>query len=219
MVRSILDISGSYCCRCNKSLSKTEVKQCNGCSCMVYCSRACQRDDWFSGHNVTCSKPCTDETVGQFQGRTVPKTIPECVRAGEKLKELETNMNMIQLKLFLDNSDTILSQAKALGIPLYDCIVTFDLCECPIKIMTVAYTHNRNVYTDCDCASCKFGYFESEEERKGFEASRSKENITCTFVSSTFIGDNVLDQDGKLVEDLHTQKLFPHEWLTNKNVE
>lgn len=30
MVRSILNLNGSYCCRCNESLTKTEVKLCNG---------------------------------------------------------------------------------------------------------------------------------------------------------------------------------------------
>ena len=57
MVGSVLDLNGSYCCRCNKSLSKTEVKQCNGCGCMSYCSRACQREDWLNGHKLTCNKP------------------------------------------------------------------------------------------------------------------------------------------------------------------
>ena len=60
----------------------------------------------------------------------------------------------------------------------------------------------------------EFGYFESEEERKGFEASRSKSNITCTFVSGIYIGDSVFDE----ADTLQIQRLFPHEWLTNKEV-
>lgn len=90
-------------------------------------------------------------------------------------------MNMIQLKLFLNNSETIMSQAKALCIPLYDCIVMFDLRKCPIKIETFAYTHSKNFFTDCDCAECQNGYFGSREEREGFENSRSKDNITCMY--------------------------------------
>lgn len=58
------------------------------------------------------------------------------------------------------------------------------------------------------------GYFESVEEREGFEASRSKENITCVYASRKFIGD---DKDGyKPV--LSIQRFFSHEWLTNKKV-
>jgi len=218
MVRSILNLNGSYCCRCNKQLSRTEVLRCNGCSSMVYCSRACQKEDWSNGHKLTCSKSITDENNGQFQGRVHPESITECARATTKLEELEVNCNMIQLKLFLNNTETILNQATALGIPLCDCVVLFDLRKCPIKVKTFAYTHNRNIFNDCDCDSCKFGYFESREEREGFEASRSKENITCCFVSSTYMGDNVFNQDGKLVEFLTMQRLFPHEWLMNKKV-
>ena len=217
MIRSTLDLNGSYCCRCNKSLTKTEVMECSGCGRMVYCSKACQKEDWFSGHSVTCNKPCTDETVGQFQGRCQPKSITECARATTKLEELEINMNMIQLKLFLDHSGTILSQAKALGIPLCDCIVMFDLRECPIKIKTFAYTHSRNLFTDCDCAECQNGYFESREEREGFENSRSKDNITCMYISRTLFRESVFDQNGKLVENFTMQRLFPHEWLTHKS--
>ena len=51
IAKSILSLSGcSYCCRCNKSLSKTEVMECNGCRRMVYCSRSCQKEDWVDGH-------------------------------------------------------------------------------------------------------------------------------------------------------------------------
>jgi len=197
MVRCILDINGSYCCRCNRSLTKTEVLQCNGCGRMTYCSRACQKEDWLNGgHKIACCKSYTDEKSGQFQGRAWPSVIPNNERDTSKLKELETNLNMIQLKLFRDHSETILSQAKALGIPLCDCIVSFDLSECPMKIKTFAYTQS-----------------ESKEEREGFEASRSKDNITCLIVSKTCIGDNVLDQDGDVVQSLQMQRLFPHEWL------
>ena len=69
-VRSILDLNGAYCCRCNKSLGKKEIKRCNGCNRMTYCSKACQREDWLSGgHNLSCCKQhYTHEQAGQFQG-------------------------------------------------------------------------------------------------------------------------------------------------------
>lgn len=95
-----------------------------GCHGMVYCSRACQKEDWLNGgHKLACCKSFTYDLAGQFQGRCVPLTEPENERAATKMKELETNLNMIQLRLFVDNSETILSQAKALGLPLYDCIL------------------------------------------------------------------------------------------------
>jgi len=199
MVRCILDLNGSYCCRCNKSLSRTEVKLCNGCGLMSYCSRACQKDDWLSGHETTCCKPCTDANVGQFQGRYVPRILPEDERDAAKLKELEINANMIQLRLFFDHSETILSQVEALDIPLYDCIVKFDLTKCPLEVKTRKYTD--------------FG--DTPERKRGFKDSRSKENITCFFVSCIY--------DGSLVEGrtpiLKLQRLFPHEWLSKKKVE
>jgi len=114
MVRSILNISGSYCSRCNKSLSRTEVKQCNRCNIMTYCSRACQREDWLNGHSVTCCTPNTHKLLlkfmshklaGRYQGRCLPKILPESGRAAAALKELEVNVSMIQLKLYLDNSE------------------------------------------------------------------------------------------------------------------
>ena len=142
MLRSILDINGSYCCRCNKSLTRTEVMVCNGCHCMAYCSRACQREDWSNGHSVTCSKSYTynDRTTGYFQGRILPITAPDDERAATKLTELEININMIQLKLFLDNSDVILSQASSMDIPLCDCVVLFDIRDCPPTVITKCRT-------------------------------------------------------------------------------
>lgn len=99
IVVSILYLNGRLCCRCNKSLSKTEVKQCNGCHGMAYCSRACQKEDWLNGgHKLACCKSFTYELAGQFQGRCVPLTEPENERAATKMKELETNLNMIQLE-------------------------------------------------------------------------------------------------------------------------
>jgi len=204
IARCILDINGSYCCRCIKQLSKTEVMQCNGCSSMVYCSKECQKEDWLNGHKLTCNKLCTNDNVGQFQGRFQPAILPEEEGDASKLKELETNFNMIQLKLFLDHSGTILSQAKALGIPLCDCIVVFDRRNCPIKIETFKYCHEKFFgLTDNGC-------FKSVEEREGFEASRSKENITCVYVSRMIIGDDIKDEDKPV---LFMQRLFPHDWL------
>lgn len=143
MVVAIRDINGSYCCRCNKSLGGTEVKVCNECNRMAYCSRACQRDDWLNGgHKLNCCK-CESFTAGlegKFHGRLIPLMSPENERAAAKVKELETNLNMIQLKLLVDNSDTILSQASSLKIPLCDCVVRFDLRECPLTVLVVRYT-------------------------------------------------------------------------------
>jgi len=199
MVRSILNINGSYCCRCNKSLSKTEVKQCNGCGRMSYCSRACQREDWLNGHKLTCNKPYKYDHIGHFQGRFEPE-LPNNERDARKMKELETNINMIQLKLFLDNSETILSQAKALNLPLYDCVVDFDLCKCPSTVRVVDYREDFNV----------------AEERKGFENSRSKDNITCDFYSRLITDNGEYDEDGDIPR-LSIQRLFPHEWLRKKS--
>jgi len=134
MVRSLLNLSGSFCCRCNKQLSRKEVMECNGCGCMVYCSRACQKEDWLNGHSLTCCKPYADATSGQFQGRYMLEEVPEDERAARKQEDIEKNMNMIQLKQFLDNSEDILRQAEALKVPLYDCVILFDLrcCHCMI---------------------------------------------------------------------------------------
>jgi len=193
MVRSILDINGSYCCRCNKSLSKTEVKQCNGCHRMTYCSIECQRDDWFNGHKLACCCSPTMENIGQFQGRMRPRKEPDDEGAAGKLKELEINMNMIQLKLFLDNARIILSQARGLDTPLYDCIVTFDLRECP--------------------PTRRSSFIFDTPQRKGFEESRSIENITCVFHSFLYNGE--LDEEGE-VQLVGIQRLFPHEWLVKQ---
>ena len=217
IVRSMLDINGSYCCRCNKSLSKTEVMECNGCHRMSYCSRACQKEDWLNGHSVTCCKSYIDEKAGQFQGMLQPSALPENERAATKLKELEINFTMVQLNIFLDHSDTILSQAKSLDIPLHDCIAVFDLRGCPMKVETFSYTHDKSVFSCCDSVTCgcNNGYFESIEERKRFETTRSKDNITCVYISRRFIGrDDIKDGDKPV---LLLQRFFPHEWLTSKN--
>ena len=131
MVVSVLNIQGAYCCWCNKPLGRKERKQCDGCNRMTYCSRACQKEDWVNGgHKLSCCKPCPDEQAGQFQGRIELTMMPNSERDVEKLTELEINITNHQLKLFLDNSETILSQAKQLGLPLHDCVVTFDLRQC-----------------------------------------------------------------------------------------
>ena len=135
MLRSTLNQSGSYCCRCNKAMSKTEVMQCNGCSCMVYCSRTCQKEDWMNGHKLTCNKTFNINQLCHFQGRVCPDTLPKSEKAVQKMEELEKNVTMIQLKLFLDNTETILVQAKRLGIPLHDCVVLFDLRDCPVTVI------------------------------------------------------------------------------------
>jgi len=200
MVVSILDMNGSYCCRCNKSLSRTEVKLCNGCGCMTYCSRSCQREDWFNGHKLTCCISYTEEGAGQFQGRVLPETLPVCPRIAAKFKDLEINMNMIQLKLLLDNSETILSQAKALDIHLSDCVVSLDLRYCPPTIGVKKYTH----------------WFDTPEEKRGFEETRSKENITCIYFSHIFF-NRESDEDDGTIPVFQIQKLYPLKWLTKQS--
>ena len=192
MVKTILRFSGSYCCRCNKQLSKTEVKQCNGCSCMVYCSRACQKEDWLNGHNVTCGKAYTADLAGQFQGSFWPPVALDDKRDARKMEDLEINMSMVQLKLFLDNSETILAQAKGLNLNLCDCLVVFDNGH-PTAVDVKKYTD----------------VFERSDEQRRFEESRSKDNITCRYYSSIYIGNRK--------GDVARQRLFPHEWLTKQS--
>jgi len=131
---------------------------------MAYCSRECQREDWLNGHSVTCCETFTNETAGQFQGIYEPD-VPDDERAATKMKETEINMNMIQLKLFLGNAEDILRQAKALDLHLSDCVVCFDLCKCPPTVVVEDYKEN----------------FLKTEAVKGFEETRSKENITCDY--------------------------------------
>jgi len=191
MVRSILGVSGSYCCRCNKSLRKTEALLCNGCGRMTYCSRACQRDDWLNGHSITCCRSPIIEHAGQFQGRYIPERVPSDERAAAKLKEVEINMNTIHLKLFLDHSETILVHAK--DIPLYDCVVHFDLRHCPPTLNVMEYKDS----------------FNAEYLIEGFEKSRSKDYIMCVYHSNIYIGE--------VEEKLAMQRFFPHEWLKKQS--
>ena len=156
MVRSIIDINGTYCCCCNMSLGEKEVKRCNGCGRMTYCSVNCQKEDWLGGHNLTCcNKHYTEEQSGVFQGRYWPITLPRIERDVAKMKALEINITMVQLKLYLDNAENILNQARSLDIPLHDCVVMFDLLQCP---PTVEVSYNEHY-------------------------GRSKENMTCLYIS------------------------------------
>ena len=198
ITRSILDINGSYCCRCKMSLSKTEVKLCNGCGCMAYCLDVCQKKDWMNGHKLPCCKTYTIEKVGQFQGRIKPMAMPEDERKASNLKELEVNMNMIQLKLFFDHKESILNQTEALSIPLYDCVVKYDLGYCPLDVTIHKYTD----------------FYDTLELTRGFEDSRSKENIICIY--TCFIFDGSLDEGQ--IPRLQMQRLFPHEWLRDESV-
>jgi len=197
MIKSILDINGANCCHCNKSLSRKERYQCGGCNRMTYCSRSCQRADWLSGHSHAC---CNKDTVisGQFQGRVLPIITPDNERAAAKMEELEINNNMIQLKLFLDHSATILEQAKSLNIPLCDCVVKFELRYYPPKVTTYHYSM---VYM--------------EPEKKQFKTSRSKKSITCMFYSYNFTG-GITAHLGEPTSILGVQRLFPCDWLTDK---
>ena len=232
MVECILDNAGPYCCRCNKSLSRTEVMECNGCHNMTYCSKECQKKDWLNGHSVTCCESYTDASAGQFQGRVLPRTtdvkdeqvltydkdgrfqgstvqpvVPTLVeneRAATKLVELEKNITSIQLKLFLDHADYIMSQASSMNIPLWDCVVVFDLRCCPTEVEVIKYTDH---YTP--------------KAAKGYRKTRSKENITCIYNSYIFNGTHAAkdDEDKRQyyqVPNLSMQKMFPHEWLLNR---
>lgn len=205
MLKSILDISGSYCCLCNKSLSKTEVKECDGCHRMAYCSRACQKEDWLNGHSVSCNKKSIEVQPSQFQGVITANesSIPTSIRAAAKFEELEKNITMIQLKLFLDNSESILREARSLDLPLYDCMVTFDLRYCPPMVIVTK--------------SCDVYVIHDENMRcKAFEETRSKEKMTCVFRLNISIEKRGLD--GDILPGLHMQRLFPHEWLTSKTM-
>ena len=194
MVESILDNTGSYCCQCNKSLSRTEVMQCNGCHRMSYCSKACQREDWLYGHSLTCCRSPTIEHAGLFQGRYEPKEVPSDEREAAKLKQIELSMNMIQLKLFLDHSETILGQATKLNLHLHDCVVSFELRQCPPTVEIEKYT----------TAS-----FQVEDDIEGFEESRSKDNIMCVYHSNIYIRG--------VEEELAMQRFFPHKWLKKQS--
>lgn len=194
MIVSTLDMNGSYCCRCNKSLSRTEVNECNGCNRMTYCSKPCQKEDWLNGHKLACCKAYTPKNVGQFQGRVMPESMPDDERAATKLEKLEKNLTMIQLKLFRDSSNIILAQARSLACPLHDCVVAFDLSQFPSKVGVKKYTD----------------WFETPAEQRGFEETRSKENITCVYFS--FILNGKLDE-GDEIPVLQMQRIFPHKWL------
>ena len=197
MVRSVLYLNGAYCCRCNKSLGRNDIKRCNGCNRMTYCSIACQKEDWLSGHNLTCCKKhYTGDQAGVFQGRCWPQTLPESEREAEKLKALEVNMTMIQLKVFLDHSDTIQSQARSLGIPLHDCVVHFDLRKFPLAVEVQRYSE----------------FYKSQQERRCFEEGRSKENITCHYFSSIFNGKLESGREPLIA----MQRIYPQKWLSNK---
>ena len=190
-----LDRSGGCCCWCNKTLDRKERRQCNGCNIMTYCSKACQKEDWFDGsHNLSCCKQYTDKTAGKFQGRILPAVMPKNDRAAAKLKELEINITMVQQNMFLDYAETILSQASTLGIPLHDCVVSFDLSKYPPTMKTEKYTD----------------VFVTPEAKKGFEDTRSKENITCWFISIVDSGE--MDEDG-FVSTICIQWFFRCKWL------
>ena len=130
-------------------------------------------------------------------GRICPVRGPESERAAAKLEALEQNFNMIQLKLFLDNSDTILSQARELNIPLCDCVVQFDIRYCPPTVEVMRYSE----------------HYEQPEEVKYFEVGRSKANITCDYISSIFNGELLAPGTTTLIA---MQRFYPQEWLLTK---
>ena len=190
MARCIVNLNGAYCCHCNKALERKEIKRCNGCDRMTYCSVDCQKEDWLNGHNLACcDKRYTDEQAGVFQGRIWPGE-PESERNVAKMKALEINITMVQLKLYLENAESIRRQARYLGIPLFDCVVEFDLRQCPPRVTTRRYSD----------------HYKSPEAIKSFEDTRSKENMTCLYISYYNFGS--LE-----VSPFVMQRLFSHETL------
>jgi len=166
---------------------------------MVYCSKSCQKEDWLNGHNLTCNKALSiDQQPGRFQGLCSSRgVVVKDERATSKLKELKINISMIQLKLFLDKRHIIQSRAHSLGIPLYDCVVVFDLQKCPPMVELQKYTSAFDATT-----------------RKHLEETRSKDNITCFYQSLHFNGES-----GTLfIPNITMQRLFPIEWLSGNRV-
>ena len=113
------------------------------------------------------------EQSGQFQGRLLPEALPESERDATKLEQLEVNITMIQLKMFIDHSETILRQASSLNISLCDCVVEFDLRGCPPILKTLSYNE----------------VFRTPGAKRAFEDGRSKENITCMYNSNFYNGE------------------------------
>ena len=111
---------------------------------------------------------------------------------------LKPTLTKIQLKLFLDNAETILNEALSLDVDLCDCVVVFDLSYCPMKISVVKYTD----------------YYSINELLEGFEKSRSEENITCVYYSEILIGE--LGRCEDKYDKIPLQRLFPHEWLESR---
>ena len=102
---------------------------------------------------------------------------------------------MIQLKMFLDHSEAILKEARLLDLKLDDCVVLFELRCCPPTVKVSKH-------------SCVFPHTE-----KDFEDTRSKDHITCIYLSSFYNGKS--DADG-IMPHVSMQRLFPHEWLSKK---
>ena len=196
MISSILGMSGAYCCRCNKLLGRKERKQCGGCNRMTYCTVACQKEDWLNGgHASSCGKEYTGEQqLCQYQGRTQPRAAPETDREAMKVKELEINVTMIQLKLLLDQSKSILGQARSMNVSLYDAVVIFDLRSYPRTVEVKKYAD----------------FYSSIGRGNWLDDSQSKDNITCIYLSNWFEGG--LDNHAN-VPCLVMQRLFPHKWL------
>ena len=153
------------------------------------------------GHKLSCCKPCTDAQVGQYEGRIdVSSSVAQHCKLFSltKWKELEINLTMIQLKLFLDNAETILNQTVSLGIDFCDIIVIFDLRQCPPSIKAMHYTEE----------------FPNQALIEGFESSRSKEKITCRYFAHIY--NEKVEEDGR-IPSFCTQRLFPHEWLKHRD--
>lgn len=110
-------------------------------------------------------------------------------RAATKLKDLEVNSTMLHLKMFLDNSNTILTQASSKDLSLYDCVVQFDLRKYPSTIGVLKYT----------------AHFSTPELKKAFEDTRTKGYITCVYFSCLFNDEG----SGKEVPTFQMQRLFP----------
>lgn len=121
------------------------------------------------------------------------------LRVGKKLADLLTNLTMIQLKLFLDNSDDH-KPSKLVRSSFVRLCGSICLQKCPHTITVTKYTEY---------------YGSSAVQLNGYECSRSRENIACVYNACLYNGDSG-EVEGKVTK-LVTQRLFPHVWLLKQS--
>ena len=124
--------------------------------------------------------------------------------------KLEQNLTSIQLKLFLDNSGSIINQANSMNVPLYDCVVHFDLRFCPPSV-DVECSKLRNISNQIKAGSLRV----TDQKGKNIEEEciRSKENIICTYHSYKYYEE--IDEENEEKRVTMTRS-FPHKWLTDE---